>query len=75
MNHFATNLKYLRKSKKLTQQDVEVDLDMGAHRVLDYEKGRSEPNIEMLIRISKYFDVSLEQILMMDLREQKRNAA
>lgn len=59
----ASNLKYLRKKFKLSQQDLSKIFDIPRTTLGDYERGKTEPNIFNLIRISKHFDVTLDDLL------------
>lgn len=59
----ADNLKYLRKKFKLSQQELSDIFDIPRTTLGDYERGKTEPNIANLVRLSKYFDVSLDSLL------------
>jgi transcriptional regulator with XRE-family HTH domain len=57
------NLQYLRKLHKLSQQELADTFSIPRSTLGDYERGKTEPNIEMLIRMSQYFDLSLDHLL------------
>lgn len=65
--HFSSNLKLLRKRRKLSQEDLALALDTKRSTLSGYENGTSEPNMELLIRISDHFHVSLDKLLKVDL--------
>jgi transcriptional regulator with XRE-family HTH domain len=62
MANIAANLKYLRRNKKLTQQQF-ADL-MGVKRSLigAYEEDRAEPKYELLKKIASFFDLSMDEM-------------
>lgn len=58
--NIGSKLKTLRKSKKLTQQDVADKLDISRATLSNYEIGRRTPNLKDLQRISEFFGVGLD---------------
>lgn len=60
---FVEQLKTLRKINGLTQKELAEKLKIKQNLYSDWENGKSEPNIEMLVRISDYFDVSLDYLM------------
>jgi transcriptional regulator with XRE-family HTH domain len=69
VNNFGKNLRYLREKNKLRQEDMESLLAIKPTTCSNYENGVSEPAIEGLIRISNFFEVSLQELIMEDLKE------
>lgn len=63
----ANNLKYLRKKKKLSQQEMSDAMSIPRTTLGDYERGKTEPNIDNLIRFSNFFEVNLDRLLTTDL--------
>jgi transcriptional regulator with XRE-family HTH domain len=66
----AQNLKYLRKKKKISQQALANALDIPRTTLGDYERGKTEPNIDMLIRIAKKFDVTVDGLVRSNISHQ-----
>lgn len=61
---FSVRLKELRKNSNLSQADLSNILNLKTKQTIsDYENGRSEPNIEILIKISRFFNVPVDYIL------------
>ncbi len=56
-------LKELRNSKNLSQKQLAVELKTTNSSICDWESGRAEPNIEMLINIAKFFEISVDYLL------------
>lgn len=59
----ADNLKKLRNRLNLTQEQVSKDLNMNRATYAHYETGRREPDIETLILLSKYYNVTIDYLL------------
>lgn len=57
------NLKQLRKSKGLTQEELALQLGVVRQTILKWEKGLSVPDSEMLIEIAERFDVPVSTLL------------
>ena len=69
MSIFSENIRLLRAQKKLSQQELAEELSLSRVRYSKYEDGRSEAPYEVLIRISKYFKVSIDLLLTIDVRK------
>lgn len=63
----SRNLKYLRKKQKLSQQELSDIMKIPRTTLGDYERGKTEPNIETLIRFSNYYEIDLDRLLTNDL--------
>lgn len=62
----AQVLKALRKDKKLSQKEIAAYLGIPATTYNTYESGRTEPPLEMLVRLSYLYDVSIDVIVQRD---------
>ena len=67
------NLKILRKSKGLSQEELSVKLNVVRQTVSKWEKGLSVPDAEMLISISEVFDTPVSTILGENIDEKEKN--
>ena len=56
-------LKQLRKEKGLTQQEVADRLDCALNVYSRYERGERQPSIDMLLKLSNIFEVSIDYIV------------
>jgi transcriptional regulator with XRE-family HTH domain len=63
MTTFSNNLKFLRKEKKLSQQQVADNIGIKQRAYSDYENAKSEPTVGTLIKIASFFRVSIDQLL------------
>jgi len=69
MSIFSDNIRFLRTQKNLSQQELADQILMSRVRYSKYEDGRSEAPYELLIRISKYFNLSIDLLLTVDIRK------
>ena len=60
---FCQNLKEARKQYGLTQKQVAYSLDVVESCYANWEQGRTEPNIDMLRKLSKMFSVSIDDLI------------
>lgn len=56
-------LREIRKKKKLNQQRVAFDLNITREALSHYENGRRDPSLAMLVRMSEYFNVSIDYLI------------
>ncbi|HHH54632.1 MAG TPA: helix-turn-helix domain-containing protein, partial [Bacteroidetes bacterium] len=64
------NLKYLRKKHHISQRDLAEAVELARSTIGDYERGRSEPDIKTLIRLTDYFKISLDDLILKDLKKE-----
>ena len=60
---FQNNLRELRSEKRLTQQQLGEIFHVGRTTISNYETGKMEPSIKMILDISRYFEVSADWLL------------
>ena len=63
---FSEKLQNLRKQKGLTQEELAAKLFVSRTAVSKWESGRGYPNIDSLKEISKFFSVSVDELLSSD---------
>ncbi|XBX08318.1 helix-turn-helix transcriptional regulator [Enterocloster clostridioformis] len=68
--YLNTNLSFLRENKALTQLEVAGEVGLSQKVVSAYERGVREPSLKNLIKIAGYFSVSIDDLLLKDLRPQ-----
>ena len=56
-------LKLIRKQKNLNQLKVALDLNMSREALSHYENGKRNPDVQMLRRLSEYFNVSIDFLI------------
>lgn len=67
MNYFSKNILYLRKKSNLKQAHMESSVKVTRATWSNYENGMTEPSFDKLIEIAKFFRVSLDELLLVDL--------
>ena len=56
-------LREIRRKKKLNQQRAALDLNITREALSHYENGRRDPSLAMLVRMSEYFNVSIDYLI------------
>ena len=60
---FIENLKTLRKSKGLSQEELATRLNVVRQTISKWEKGLSVPDADLLIKIADIFEVPVSELL------------
>lgn len=63
----AQNIKTLRNKAGWSQQVLADQLGMGRSTLAEYERGKTEPNIDTLIKLTELFNISLDQLICKNL--------
>ena len=69
--HYVKLLKTLRKENGLTQQQVADYLHLDRSSYAYYESGRTKINIDILMRLAKFFQISLAMLVGEELPAQQ----
>ncbi len=64
---FNSNIKFLRKRRERTQDDVAVSLGMKRSTLSGYENMVAQPPIETLVAFSNYFNIAIDTLVKVDL--------
>lgn len=56
-------LREIRNKKKFSQVKVSLDLNMSRETLSRYETGARNPDIEMLLKFSDYYNVSIDYLI------------
>ena len=59
---FENNLIKLRKQKGWSQDELAENLDLSRQAISKWENGTSKPDIDNIKRISKVFDVGIDEL-------------
>jgi len=72
MEVFAQRLKQLRLDKKLPQAKIAADIGVSDTQYQNYEYGRSEPTLTIIIKFCEYFQISSDYLLgLSDIKERR----
>lgn len=66
-------IKQLREAKHLSQQRLSLDLNVSQATVSKYELGQTDPDIQMIVNLAKYFHVSADYLL--EISDDKQNVS
>ena len=56
-------LRQIRKKKGYSQLKVAMDLNISREALSYYETGKRNPDLEMLVKLSEYFNVSIHYLV------------
>jgi len=73
--HYVKLLKTLRKENGLTQQQVADYLHLDRSSYAYYESGRTKINIDILIRLAQFFQISLAMLVGEELPAQLKDGS
>jgi transcriptional regulator with XRE-family HTH domain len=65
--YFTSNIKFLRKRRSRTQDDVAAALNLKRSTLSGYENGVAQPGIDILVSFSGYFNISIDTLLKIDM--------
>lgn len=59
---FPERLIQIKNDRKMLQKDIAAAVGLSVRAYQYYEKGQKEPTLSVLIRLSDFFDVSLDYL-------------
>lgn len=68
MNFLSCNIKYLRKQRSLSQEELAEQVGLRRGNIASYEKNIAEPKINNLVKIASLFDVQVVDLITKDLK-------
>jgi len=69
MSLFSDNIRHLRMKKEVSQEIVAKRLSISRDILAKYEQGKSQAPYENLIKLSRYYHVSIDLLLTVDIRK------
>ena len=72
---FGRNLERIRKERKISQTKLGEELGLTQQMVSSYEKGASSPNVEILVKVADFFQISIDELIGHQVYHQKRSTA
>ena len=60
------NLKALRQDKKISQDELASILKVSRQTMNSIETGKFDPSLKLVIKMTRYFNVELEQIFIFE---------
>ncbi len=71
MNIISKYLQFLRKSNSYTQDDLAKKLDISRQAISKWETGMTIPDLEVLLKISKLYGITINDILEPKIQPQR----
>ncbi len=71
INIISKYLHFLRKSRNYTQDELAQKLDISRQAVSKWETGAAIPDLEVLLKISKLYDITINDILEPQIQPQR----
>jgi transcriptional regulator with XRE-family HTH domain len=62
-----SNIRFLRKKAKLSQEELAANLDISRSNVAAYESKGVEPRLRIVLEMARFFDVSVRAFVAQDL--------
>ena len=69
MANIVTNLKELRKAKKMSQQELAQLVGVRRETIVHLENNRYNPSLEMALKIAEIFQLPVEDIFQLNNEE------
>ena len=68
-SNIITNLKFVRESRGMTQQELADRIGMRRETILHLENNRYNPSLEMALKIAQVFDLRVEELFQLKDKE------
>ena len=65
---FGKRLRYLRRDRDLTQEQLAELIDLSVNAISLLERGRTSPSFETLVKLAKALNVDVGELLKFDER-------
>ncbi len=66
------NIKKFRESKKITQDELALKLNVTRQAVSNWERSKTEPDIETLRALAEALDITIEELIYGEKKKHKR---
>ena len=65
----SNNLKVLRRGKRVSQEELARILSVSRNKISSYEGKGTEPKLSLLLRISEFFEISVDDLVTAQITE------
>lgn len=72
MLFIGLNIKYLREMKGLNQEQLGYEIGVSGATISNYEKQKSYPDLNILLKLKNYFNFSVDQLVYEKLNESSK---
>lgn len=63
MSNFSERLQQLKAEHNILQKNIATDNNISLRAYQYYERGEREPNLTVLIKLARYFNVSIDYLV------------
>jgi len=63
MTNFSQNLKAIREQAGIKIKHISDETGLNRETIYDWESGKRTPNLTSLVKLSKFFGVTLDQLV------------
>ena len=63
MSNFSERLQQLKAEHNILQKNIAIDNNISLRAYQYYERGEREPNLTVLIKLARYFNVSIDYLV------------
>ncbi len=68
-NHLSRNIRFLRKSRHWSQEELANQLQIKRSNIAAYESKNVEPRLSLILRMAKLFDVNMAELIHTDIAQ------
>jgi transcriptional regulator with XRE-family HTH domain len=65
--YLSQNLRYLRENKDMSQGELAEHFGLSASAIGNWENDIRTPDIEMIVKLARYFEVSLDELVLKNM--------
>lgn len=66
-NTIGNNIRKMRKERHISQEELSKQLNIRRQTISSYERGKSIPDIYILIQMARIFQISLDELVGNDM--------
>ncbi len=66
-NYLSRNIRYLRKSRQWSQEELAMQLEIKRSNIAAYESKNVEPRLSLILRMARLFDVNMAELIHVDI--------
>ena len=71
--NFGDKIQLQRKKKGMTQEELGEELNVSRQTITKWESNQSFPEIKKIIKLSYFFDVTIDYLLKDEIEDEERN--
>lgn len=72
--NLSDNIRYNRKARGVTQEQLAAVMDVSVGAVYKWESGQSVPELNKLVELANYFDMSVDSLIGYEIKDNRLNS-